>query len=334
MQIVRQLEEHIWRQFVDQHPQGNVFHTPEMFQVFDRAKGHQPSLWAAVNRHRQVLALLLPVLVTLKSGLPRRLTTRAIAYGSVLCAPEPEGPAALDIILEAYVRTARHQALFTELRHVSDVGHIQPVLEENGFGYEDHLNYLIDLDRPIEEVWRGISKSGRKTIRRSERKGVIPKEVQDRSLVPVHYDLLQQTYARAQVPLADLSLFEAVFDILVPKEMAKMLLAWVDDRYVAASVEVPYRDVIYSWYSGYDPEFRKVCANDNLVWHILEWGARNGYRCFDFGGAGQPDEDYGPRDFKAKFGGRLVNFGRHTCVHAPFVLALGRIGYQIYRKTL
>jgi len=145
---------------------------------------------------------------------------------------------------------------------------------------------------------------------------------------------MQQTYARAQVPLADLSLFEAVFDILVPQGMAKMLLAQVDGRYVAASVEVPYKDVIYSWYSGYDPAFQKVYPNDNLVWHILEWGAKNGYRCFDFGGAGRPDEDYGPRDFKAKFGGTLVSYGRHTCVHAPLFLAFSRIGYQIYRKML
>jgi len=305
-----------------------------MFQVFARAKGHQPSLWAAVDDRGRVLALLPLVLVTLKGGLLRRLTTRAVAYGSVLCAPEPEGPAALAKLLKAYAKTARRQALFTELRHLSDVGPIQPVLAASGFRYEEHLNYLIDLDKPTEEIMRGISKSGRKAIRRSGRRGVVPEEVQDRSLLSIHYDLLRQTYAQAQVPLADISLFEAVFDILVPKGMAKMLLARVDDRYAAASLEVPYKDVIYSWYSGYDPTFRKAYPNDSLVWHIFEWGARNGYRCFDFGGAGRPGESYGARDFKAKFGGRLVNLGRHTCVHAPLALALSRVGYQVYRKMI
>jgi serine/alanine adding enzyme len=146
--------------------------------------------------------------------------------------------------------------------------------------------------------------------------------------------LIRQTYERARVPLADISLFKAVFDILVPKGMAKILLARVDDRYVAASLEVPYKDVIYSWYSGSDPAFNKFYPNDSLVWYILEWGANNGYRCFDFGGAGRPDEDYGARDFKAKFGGQLMNLGRHTCVHAPLALALSRIGYQVYRKMM
>ena len=30
------------RQFVDQQPAGNIFHTPEMIEVFERAKGQRP----------------------------------------------------------------------------------------------------------------------------------------------------------------------------------------------------------------------------------------------------------------------------------------------------
>jgi lipid II:glycine glycyltransferase (peptidoglycan interpeptide bridge formation enzyme) len=332
MQIVRQLDAQVWKQFVDDHPQGNVFHTPEMFQVFARTKGHHPTLWAAVNDQGQVQALFLPVLVTVMGGPLHRLTTRAIAYGGVLCAPEPEGPAALATLLRAYTRTIRHQALFTELRHLTDVSALQPILAASGFTYEEHLDYIIDLDRPTEEVWRGITRSGRKSIRRSKARGVTAEEVRDRSQLLVHYDLIRQTYERAGIPLADISMFEAVFDVLVPRGMAKMFLAQVSGCYAASSVEVPYKDVIYSWYSGYDRAFHKFTPNDNLVWQILEWGIQHGYRCFDFGGAGRPGEAYGARDFKAKFGGRLVNLGRHTCVHAPLALVGSRIGYQAYRK--
>ena len=53
---------------------------------------------------------------------------------------------------------------------------------------------------------------------------------------------------------------------------------------------------------------------------------------FDFGGAGRPDERYGVREFKAKFGGQQVNYGRFVCVHHPFTLRLTRIGYEIVRR--
>lgn len=330
--VVQTLAEKEWRRFVEEHPQGNIFHTLEMFQVFAHTKGHQPRLWAATDDGGQVLALLLPVQITLMDGLLRRFTSRAVAYGSVLYAPGAEGRGALAALLRAYRQEMKNGSLFTELRNTSDTSDVCPVLKKNGFVYEDHLDYLIDLNKPIEKVWRRISKNCRKAIRKSMNKGVVVEEVQDRDLVPTCYDLLRQSYRRSQVPLADLSLFEGVFDILVPKGMAKFLLARVDNRYVATSMEMPYKDTIYSWYAGYDRSYRSFYPNDILVWHILKWGVENGYLCYDFGGAGRPDEPYGVRDFKAKFGGQLMNFGRYTFVHAPALLALSKVGYQIYRK--
>ncbi len=334
LKIVNSLDEKIWRDFVDQHPEGNIFHTPEIFQVFERTKGCQPKLWAAVDDPGHLLALLLPVQVTLINGLLHRLTTRNIAYGSVLYTLDPAGEEALAALMQTYAQEAGHEALFTELRHLTVSNPIKSLLHQCGFKYEDYLDYIIDVNRPIEDIWSAISKNGRKAIRKFRNKDVVVSEVNDRSYLPVFYNLLQQTYKRAGVPLADISLFEAVYDVLVPKGMAKMLLARVKDDYVAASLEAPYKDVIYSWYSGYDREARTFYPNDGLVWYILEWGAKNGYRCYDFGGAGLAGESYTVRDFKAKYGGRLVNFGRHICVHAPFSLAMSRVGYQFYRQMI
>jgi hypothetical protein len=62
--IVNRLPEDQWRDFVEEHPAGTIFHTPEMFQVFGRTKDFQPELWAATE-DGDVLALLLPVRITL-----------------------------------------------------------------------------------------------------------------------------------------------------------------------------------------------------------------------------------------------------------------------------
>jgi len=83
-----------------------------------------------------------------------------------------------------------------------------------------------------------------------------------------------------------------------------------------------------------DRAFSRYVPNELLIWHILQWSVQNGYRFYDFGGAGKPDEHYPVRDFKAKFGGQLVSFGRNTCVHAPGRLWLSKRGYQILRRWL
>lgn len=336
MNIVRQLDKDPWHSFVDHNPKGNIFHTPEMFQVFARAKGHRPTLWAATDSSgEQVLALLLPVQVTLMDGLLRRFTTRAIVYGSVLCAPGTEGKQALAVLLQTYNREVKGSALFTELRNLSDLNNLQSVLNDNGFAYEDHLNYLVDLNRPPEAVLQGIGQRTRKKIRRALRQGeVIVEEANRREQVALCYELLRRTYTVAKVPLADRSLFEAAFDVLHPQGMVKFLLARIGDVYVAGSVELIYKDTIYGWYGGMDRAYSDHIPNELLLWHIFQWGAENGYKVYDFGGAGKPDEEYRVRDFKAKFGGELVCFGRNVYVHTPALMQLSRWAYPVYRRFL
>ena len=109
-------------------------------------------------------------------------------------------------------------------------------------------------------------------------------------------------------------------------------MAWVRDACVAASVDLVYKNTIYGWYQGSNREYASCKPNELLLWHVLQWGSDNGYRQFDFGGAGKPGVEYGVRDFKAKFGGTLVNYGRNTCVHAPFRLRFSRRGYELVRR--
>jgi serine/alanine adding enzyme len=330
--ITRTLPENEWRRFVDEHPQGNIFHTPEMFQVFARTARHRPSLWAALAPEKKILALLLPAQITLKGGLLHRLTTRAVAYGSVLCAPDAEGQDALARLLYAYKRQVKGELLFTELRNLSDLSDLQPILTGHGFAYEEHLNYLISLNRSLEDIMQSFGRNTRKKIRRGIRRGqVVIEEISQLEQISICYELLVKTYAQAHVPLADRSLFEAAFEVLHPKGMIKFLLARVGDAYVAVSVELAYKNVIYGWYGGMDREYGKYVPNELLMWHILRWGAENGYRVYDFGGAGKPDEEYGVRDFKAKFGGELVCYGRNTCIHSRARLKLSKLGYAIYR---
>jgi hypothetical protein len=333
--IVHEVSEDQWRHFVENHPEGNIFHTPEMFRVFQRAKNHCPTMWVALDQRGKPLTLMMPVKVTMLNPIVSYFTARSVVYGSILCSSTTEGHQALDELLTVYNRKAARDTLFTELRNQSNATSIQPVLQEHNYAYQAYDNFLINLNLPVEDVWQNIHKSGRKTIRRGlKKKELIIEEVQNRSQLSTWYTVLQKTYKNAQVPLADVSLFEAVFDILYPKEMAQFLLGKVGNIYVAASIALLYKNLIYGWYRGFDRNYASYVPNDLMVWSLLEWGANNNYHKFDFGGAGRPNENYGPRKFKAKFGGELVSYGRNICVHAPLRLKLSQAGYELMRGFL
>lgn len=330
--IINKLDEGTWRQFVEQQPQGNIFQTPEMFQVYTQAEEHQPELWAIVDKSQRPLALMLPVKITLKNGLLYRWTTRAVVYGSILYTPGVEGREAIKMLMKAYRREMRGCILFTELRNVTDLQDIQPVLQEFGFAKENHLNFVVDLRQMIDRMWDRLDPNAKSNINKARRKGVVIEEAVSPETVRTSYGLLQEVYNRIHVPLAHYSLFQATFDILRPKGMVKFFMARTGDTYIGTSIVLLYKDIVYGWYAGAIHDYSSYKAGEMLNWHVLEWGAQNGYSSFDFGGAGKPDEEYGPRKFKAKFGGTLVNYGRNTCVHSPQRLRISRIGYQVLRN--
>jgi serine/alanine adding enzyme len=329
--IVRSLPEEKWRQFVDCHPHGNIFHTPEMFEVFTQARNHEPELWAAV-RGETILALLLPVRIHTVPLVPHMLAARAIAYGGVLYAQDQDGQDGLTKLLQTYRHATKHKALFIELRNQNDLGNIQHILGDCNYVFEDHLNFLIDTNLPMAQVMNNINKSTQKKIARALSKQQFDiVEVQEIAQVETCYNILKQTYANAHIPLVDISMFEAAFKILYPKGHIKFLLGRAEGQDIAASVVLLYKDVVYGWYRGFNRAFASYLPNDLMVWDILKWGAGNNFNTFDFGGAGRPDEKYGPREFKAKFGGKLVNYGRNTYVYSTNLLRISKWGYDILR---
>ena len=53
---------------------------------------------------------------------------------------------------------------------------------------------------------------------------------------------------------------------------------------------------------------------------------------YDMMGAGKPNEAYGVRDFKSKFGGELVEHGRFLYVSNPLFYYLGKKAIKVLKK--
>jgi len=322
-----------WSAYVDQHPQGNIFHTPEMFQVLAQTKNHIPTLWAAVDETGHPQAMFVSTEISLGKGPFRWLTTRSVVYGGLLFNDDEAGKHALDTLLKVYLKHKPGNSLFTEFRNQADVSSIQPLLNGLGFEYEDHLNYLIDIGLPEADILQNIGRRTRKHIRRGLKKNaVMVREVTSLDGVALCHKILKETYRQAGVPLVNSSLFEAAFSVLYPLERVKFWLAEVDGVPIATSVELLYKDTMYGWYGGLNRGYARFTPGELLMWHILAWGSRHNFRVYDFGGAGKPDEDYGVREFKAKFGGNLVNFGRNIVVHQPGLLAVSQWGYGVLQN--
>ncbi len=332
-QITDSLEPAQWDKFVQDHPKGSIFHTSAMHDAFAVAKNQSPLSLAALDGDGEVLALLSAVRVQTLPGPLGQISSRSIWYAEPLCRETPEGMAALSALIAKHDDIVRHDTLFTEIRPLDAAASERAALEQCGYTYEDYLNFLIDLRQSDDELWRALDHDCRRRIKGNQKKGLEIRDVTTLEGVDILYHFLSLTFARARVPLADKSLFAGALQSLQPLDQIRIFAAYFEGEPVGADVILAYKDRVFAWYGGTE-RVGPVNPMESLNWNGIEWGQQNGYALYDFGGAGWPNKPYGVRNFKAKFGGQLVSYGRYRKVYSSLKLTLAEKGYESLRKIV
>ena len=321
-----------WDDFVYNHAYGNIFQTPEMAEVYNQTNNHEPISLAVVDSNREILALLQAIVIKEMKWPFGSFTARSVIHHGPLFNENEEGLEALSVLMKEYDKIAKKHALYSEIRNAQDTSRFRLIFEMLGYNFEDHLNFLVDLTKPKEELWSHLSKSRRRFIRKAREKGVTVEEIKDRELILPFYELLQQTYKQARVPLPHISFFESAFDILIPKKLLKFFMVKYNDEYIGGIMTPIYKGVITELSVTGSREHSKRYPSDIITWHPIEWGSENGYHTFDFLGAGKPDVEYGVREFKRQFGGELVNFGRYKKIYSPIKMKIAEKGFEFYKR--
>ena len=324
-----------WEEFVSKHSHGNIFQSPHLAEVFERAKGIEPIALAAIHEDTGEICASLLAYVIRYTNILSSFASRSRIRGGPLYLDTEEGILAAKILLKYYDRVVKKKVLYTDVRNLWDINSAASALfRDVGYMYEDRLNFLVDLRKNKEELWNNLSKSRRRFIRKARERGVTVEEGKDRGLIASFYELLKHTYRNAKIPLADISLFNSAFDILAPKNLLKLFMARYKDEYIGGIMCLIYKGTIKEWFVTGSRRHSKLYPSDIVTWYPIEWGSENGFHTFDFLGAGKPNEEYGVRDFKKQFGGKLVNFGGYRKVYSPFKMKIAEKGFEIFRRLL
>ncbi len=313
-----------WAKFLDSQPGSSIFQSPELNRVYAKTVGFRPFVLAAESQEA-ISAMVSGAIVSYSNGRLARLTSRAIVVGGPL-GEKSSFPA----ILEALDRLAGRSALCTQIRNLRAPSD-RSVFDSRGYRWEDHMNFIVDLDRTKESLWHNLSKARRKAIERADRIGLKLIDLRTEQVRRV-YNLLHETYSRARIPLADCSLFENAMEMLGPSGQLWAVAASRGETVCAARFVLRWKRTLFDWYAGSSELGRTSHADEWLVWQILLRGVRQGCVEFDFGGAGPPGTSYGPGEFKRRFGGTSINPGRFQKVYRPLTMRLSKVAFEAWRR--
>jgi hypothetical protein len=317
-------------EFHNSQPQVSIFQSQSFHGIYALSKNHDPFCYF-VTEDEKIKGCLNGVILRNYFWPLSNLTSRAVIIG---------GPQVLnndikvlDILLENYDKTIKRKLIYTQFRNLRKFSDDEKaVFEKHGYKYEEHLDIIHDLRIPVNEQWMKIHGGRRKNIRRAEKNGLVFREILNESEFWKAYDLVTKTYDRVKLPMPDKSLFREIFLQMGGTGSFKTFVALNTIEIIATRMVFCYKDLIYDWYAGASDKHSDKYPNDFLPWKVIEWGSQNGYKFFDFGGAGKPDVPYGVRDHKLKFGGELVEFGRFEKIHKPVLMKFGILGLKLIKS--
>lgn len=257
------------------------------------------------------------------------LSRRAIINGGPMLADDIT-VAEIQELLNSCSQRLKGNAIYVETRNFADYGLYRDAFGKCGWQYEPHYNFHVDTSS-MEVVEANLGKSRKRDIRTSFRDGATIGEAESLDEVKALYDILESLYAtKVKTPLFPFEFFEKLY----AEQWGRIFVVRFEGCIVGGTVCVCGGDTIYEWFAcGEDGISKSVFPSTLATYAGIKYAAENGYKRFDMMGAGAPgDGGYGVRDFKAKFGGELVEHGRFKYVIDPFLYKLGTLGVKILKK--
>lgn len=316
---ISKIDEGRWEAYLSKHPQGNIFQSPDIVRLYASVPEYEPITLFCVDDEDEIHGILVGHIIKGRSRFLRTLSSRAVMTGGPLV--NENDFSSIPVLLSELKRRTDREVTYIQFRNLFNMTDYIDNFSENGFIYEDHLDILINLDKPEEQLRSELHPARRKQINRAVKRDVeiVVSDHPDHETLITCYKILSEVYQRIGLPLPPSEFFQKAFDIMGRKGRVKAFLALHKGSLIGFRFVLMYKDLIYDWFAGSSEEYYDKYPNDILPWSIIIWGKRNGFKTFDFGGAGHPGRRYGVRDYKLKFGGELVNFGRHLYVKKPIV---------------
>ena len=342
-----------WQSLVERSPYATWFQTPEAYQFYEAVKNEMTPFAFGIERDGELRAVVVGYVTKANNAIKQFFTCRAIIIGGPLLAEDAsdaEVAALLKAVKECKVESLKCKGtedsvaeipastpytlhptpIYIETRNFHDYSKWRSVFEANGFAYQPHLNFHVDTSS-VEVVDKNLGKSRKRDIRTTIRDGVTPVLNPTIEQVREYYAILKDLYTtKVKTPLFSWHFFEQLYHT----DHGRFILTEYQGKIIGGTVCVVLPNkAVYEWFvCGVDGVYEHIFPSSYATYLGIRYAAENGCQIFDMMGAGKPEEAYGVRDFKARFGGEQVEHGRYLCVRKPLLYWIGKMGVKMLKK--
>lgn len=280
-----------WDSFVKFHEDGTPFHLSCWLRTIEETYSFEPLLYAFKGNKNNLVGIF-PIFRQ-KSFI---MGTRFVSLPfSDYCVPLCVNEESQIKLLKHIINEAGNKTKYIEIK-----GHIYT---NSDFVRQDYYKrHVLRLYSNPEEVRKNIDKRTiQYNIRKAQKTGVVITEANSKKGIEEFYRLNLLTRRRHGVPPQPKKFFFNLFNNMISKDYAFILLAIWNSQTIAAGLFFKFKNAIYYKYNVSNPFYlSKKSPNHILTWTAIERACLDGYRYFDFGRT-SPD-NLGLMRYKAMWG--------------------------------
>jgi hypothetical protein len=302
LRIVTDVEPDKWSHLLQNSERASVFHTREWAAVITSTYTRRVANYIVVEDAANELAGGMPFVDRLKWGIHVLSSMPLGTYGGPLLRTGIDEEVENEIL-----------GRFSSLKYFPGTGARRLVSFNRKLDYllaqrfRESVSYtnMLSLDLPLDQIWNNkLHSKIRNQIRQSRQKGITTEISSDSSHLKEFYRMAVETSKRHESKPLPYNLYQSVFDNMGEPGFAKLCLARHDNEYIAASICFTFKDSVFYWMNVSYQEFWSFRPNNMIIWSMIEWAHRNGFRYFNFG-ATPPQADELKR-FKSRWGSEEV----------------------------
>ena len=312
-----------WQELLAESPYSNAFQTEEMYNFLSSLGCLHSFLSYVRNPHGKLVGLAVGY-IQAEKGIKKFFSRRAIIQGGLLLAKDiAEGE--LKTLLED-IKHKTSSAIYVEIRNNADYSEYKDIFQKYGFEYRPHLNCLINCS-DADQALKNMNESRRRQVRIATESKYEVKMAETEAEVDEFYTLLSAHYKnKVKKPLFPKEFFAQI----LAQKVGEIMLIKINGKVVSGMLQLSYGNTVYDYYVfGLDTQYPNNYPSVLVYWETIKRASAHGYTTFDTMGAGTPGQAYGVRDFKLRFGSRLVEHGRFLSINKPLLYKLGTFAIKL-----
>lgn len=306
----------------------SIFQQQEFYKFLESSGMLKPFRFS-VSRDNREVGVIQGFIQQDGGKLKRFMSRRAIINGGPFLADDITDEE-IETLLKNCIKGLKKKAIYIEFRNYFDFSKYQALFEKTGFLYEPHYDIIVKVDG--EEPWEKRMESSRiRFVKSSLKNGAEIVENPSEQDVIEYYTVLKNLYAtKVKTPLFPLDFFLKLYHT----PFCRFIIVKYNDAVVGGMVCIFDQNAAYEWFvCGQDGMYKHIYPSTMATYYAIKFASEKGLKYFDMMGAGAPgDGGYGVREFKMKFGGKLVEYGRYKHICNPLLYKIGTLGVKLLKR--